>query len=270
MLKNKVKYSDGTPLTIKDVLFTYYVYLDTSYIGSSTMYSTDIIGLQAYRTQTDDENAQENLDYQMLQSAVSRRNSLVEAYKDIKKNEYNDNLVAANLRDELSYTVDDDGVRHYTLKSTMRDKIREEYPATQGSETEMGVDLAADYEYVAQTFYEELETDYSNNMGAWDTDDLRDLILNDTQMFLYAEGFIADELNDQGQWRPPANHQYRDWTDDDKERAINLVFQNKMPNEFESIITAWGTAMTVLTSSRRKHIRSIWKPTKAMCPISAA
>lgn len=246
VLKNKVKYSDGTPLTIKDVLFTYYVYLDTSYIGSSTMYSTDIIGLQAYRTQTDDENAQENLDYQMLQSAVSRRNSLVEAYKDIKKNEYNDNLVAANLRDELSYTVDDDGVRHYTLKSTMRDKIREEYPATQGSETEMGVDLAADYEYVAQTFYEELETDYSNNMGAWDTDDLRDLILNDTQMFLYAEGFIADELNDQGQWRPPANHQYRDWTDDDKERAINLVFQNKMPNEFESIITAWGTAMTVL------------------------
>ena len=126
VLKNKVKYSDGTPLTIKDVLFTYYVYLDTSYIGSSTMYSTDIIGLQAYRTQTDDENAQENLDYQMLQSAVSRRNSLVEAYKDIKKNEYNDNLVAANLRDELSYTVDDDGVRHYTLKSTMRDKIREE------------------------------------------------------------------------------------------------------------------------------------------------
>lgn len=246
VLKNKVKFSDGTPLTIKDVLFTYYVYLDTSYIGSSTMYSTDIVGLDAYRTQTEDENAQENLDYQMLRSAAARRDSLIEAYKDIRKNEYNDNLVAAGLKDQISYTLDDAGVRHYTLTSAMRDKIREQYPAVEGSETSMGVDLAADYEYVARTFYEELESDYSNNMGSWDTDDLRDLILNDTQMFLYAEGFISDELNDQGQYRPPQNHQYRDWTDADKQKAINLVFENKMPNEFETILTAWGTAMTAL------------------------
>lgn len=246
VLKNKVKYSDGTPLTMKDVLFTYYVYLDTSYIGSSTMYSTDIIGLQAYRTQTEDENAQENLDNQMMQSAVQRRSALVEAYKDIKLNDYNDNLTAAGLKDEMTVTVDADGVRHYSLKSAMRDKIREQYPATEDTEYEKGLDLAADYEYVAQTFYEELETDYSNNMGAWDTDDLRDLILNDTQMFLYAEGFIQDELNDQGQWRPSKDHQYRDWTDDRKDEAIRMVFTNKMPVEFESIVTEWATAMTVL------------------------
>ena len=245
VLKNQVKFSDGTPLTIKDVLFTYYVYLDTAYIGSSTMYSTDIVGLQAYRTQTEDENAQENLDYQMLQEAAARRNSLLEAYRDIRENEYNDNLVAAGLQDKMSFTVNN-GVREYTLTSTMRDKIREYYPATPATETAMGVDLAADYEYVARTFYEELEADYSNNMGAWDTDDLRDLILNDTQMFLYAEGFIADELNDQGQYRPPMNHQYRDWTDADKDKAIRLVFENKMPDKFEEILTAWGTAMTVL------------------------
>lgn len=122
VLKNKVKFSDGTPLTMKDVLFTYYVYLDTSYIGSSTMYSTDIIGLQAYRTQTEDENAQENLDNQMMQSAVQRRSALVEAYKDIKLNDYNDNLTAAGLKDEMTVTVDADGVRHYSLKSAMRDK----------------------------------------------------------------------------------------------------------------------------------------------------
>ena len=156
VLKNKVKFSDGTPLTMKDVLFTYYVYLDTSYIGSSTMYSTDIIGLQAYRTQTEDENAQENLDNQMMQSAVQRRSALVEAYKDIKLNNYNDNLTAAGLKDEMTVTVDADGVRHYSLKSTMRDKIREQYPATEDTEYEKGLDLAADYEYVAQTFYEEL------------------------------------------------------------------------------------------------------------------
>ena len=51
VIKNGIKYSDGQPLTIEDVLFNMYVYLDPVYSGSSTMYSTDIIGLKDYRTQ---------------------------------------------------------------------------------------------------------------------------------------------------------------------------------------------------------------------------
>lgn len=51
LIKNGMKFSDGKPLTIKDVLFNLYVYLDPSYMGSATIYSTDIVGLQAYRTQ---------------------------------------------------------------------------------------------------------------------------------------------------------------------------------------------------------------------------
>ncbi|MBQ4049446.1 MAG: hypothetical protein IJD07_02205 [Clostridia bacterium] len=51
LVKNGVKDSTGTPLTIKDVLFNMYVYLDPMYTGSSTMYSTDIKGLDAYRAQ---------------------------------------------------------------------------------------------------------------------------------------------------------------------------------------------------------------------------
>ena len=62
LIKNGIKFSDGTPLTIKDVLFNLYVYLDYAYTGSSTMYSTDIQGLKAYRTQdpslNDDSNTQ--------------------------------------------------------------------------------------------------------------------------------------------------------------------------------------------------------------------
>ena len=52
VLKNDVVYSDGHPMTMEDVLFNLYVYLDPVYTGSSTMYSTDIVGLQDYRTQT--------------------------------------------------------------------------------------------------------------------------------------------------------------------------------------------------------------------------
>lgn len=49
LIKNGMKFSDGTPLTIKDVLFNFYVYLDPVYTGSNTMYSVDIQGLKAYQ-----------------------------------------------------------------------------------------------------------------------------------------------------------------------------------------------------------------------------
>ena len=52
VLKNGIKFSDGQPLTMEDVLFNYYVYLDPVYTGSNTLYSTDILGLSEYRTQT--------------------------------------------------------------------------------------------------------------------------------------------------------------------------------------------------------------------------
>ena len=57
IIKNGMKFSDGVDLTIKDVLFNLYVYLDPSYMGSATIYSTDIQGLKAYREQ--DPNAQD-------------------------------------------------------------------------------------------------------------------------------------------------------------------------------------------------------------------
>lgn len=58
VIKNGIKFSDGTPLTIRDVLFNLYVYLDPAYTGNATIYSTDIVGLTAYRTQgeVDDES----------------------------------------------------------------------------------------------------------------------------------------------------------------------------------------------------------------------
>ncbi len=55
VIKNGMKFSDGQPLTIKDVLFSLYVYLDPAYTGSATLYSVDIQGMNAYRNQ--DKNA---------------------------------------------------------------------------------------------------------------------------------------------------------------------------------------------------------------------
>ena len=51
IIKNGIKFSNGSALTIDDVLFNLYVYLDPAYMGSATIYSTDIVGLKAYRAQ---------------------------------------------------------------------------------------------------------------------------------------------------------------------------------------------------------------------------
>ncbi len=51
LVKNGIKDSTGADLTIKDVIFNTYVYLDPMYTGSATMYSTDIKGLNPYRAQ---------------------------------------------------------------------------------------------------------------------------------------------------------------------------------------------------------------------------
>ncbi len=51
-LRRGMKFSDGEPVTADDVIFTYYTYLDPSYVGSTTLNSYKIIGLKDYQTQT--------------------------------------------------------------------------------------------------------------------------------------------------------------------------------------------------------------------------
>lgn len=53
-IRDDIKFSDGSALTADDIIFSYYVYCDPSYDGSSTVYSVPIVGLQNYRTQTTD------------------------------------------------------------------------------------------------------------------------------------------------------------------------------------------------------------------------
>lgn len=49
VLKNNLKYANGDALTLKDVLFSHYVYLDTNYIGGETLYALNIKGVKEFR-----------------------------------------------------------------------------------------------------------------------------------------------------------------------------------------------------------------------------
>ncbi|NMA95665.1 MAG: ABC transporter substrate-binding protein [Clostridiales bacterium] len=52
VLKNGIEFSDGEPVTAKDVLFSMYVLSDPMYDGSSTFYTMNIEGIDEYRHQT--------------------------------------------------------------------------------------------------------------------------------------------------------------------------------------------------------------------------
>ena len=54
-IRDDVKFSDGELMTADDIIFSYYVYADPSYSGSTTLYSVPIIGINDYRTQTTSE-----------------------------------------------------------------------------------------------------------------------------------------------------------------------------------------------------------------------
>ncbi|MDE6613681.1 MAG: hypothetical protein K2K28_03925, partial [Clostridia bacterium] len=81
VIKDGIKFSDGTPLTINDVLFNFYVYLDPAYTGSATMYSTDIQGLKAYRAQRpglSDTSTDSSLETKFLNDARLRIEALID------------------------------------------------------------------------------------------------------------------------------------------------------------------------------------------------
>lgn len=49
-MRDDLKFSDGTPIDIDDVIFSMYVYADPTYDGSTTLYSQPIQGMEEYRS----------------------------------------------------------------------------------------------------------------------------------------------------------------------------------------------------------------------------
>ncbi len=124
VIKNGIKFSDGTPLTIKDVLFNLYVYLDPSYMGSATMYSTDIVGLKKYRAQDPDlvenEFDESSMNKTFLGTAISRRDDML-AYLD-------NDPSTTYLRTETQIKEDIE-----LLKELFREEVESDWTMSQGS-----------------------------------------------------------------------------------------------------------------------------------------
>lgn len=229
VLKNNVRFSNGSYMTIKDVLFNLYVYLDPAYTGSSTIYSTEIVGLAEYRTQKATEKEQQNFNKQFETEASSRVSALAEACDyilDDHKEEFG-NDSSENVEILLKY-------------------LEEEY-ATTGEPYTHVVD---DYKRAEVLFKEELENDYSNSIDSYedtvftdeDGKDYKGLFTTDVEMFLYNEGCITWNRKDKKLESSLTNNpkSLKDWT---KEQAINTVYEINIPDNISEIVQYWNTSV---------------------------
>lgn len=225
VLKNNVRFSNNTPLTIKDVLFNLYVYLDPVYTGSSTIYSTDIVGLKEYQTQTRDENEQKNFDEQFRIIAETRKQALVDAIGEIKDDHKDEDLTEEVFKEYLN---------EYTTKS------------------EYYQNVLSDYEKTVALFKEEIESDYINSMGTADeikfTDDNNntydDLLSTDVEAFLYNYGYIYWSKKD-GKLYSSLENDLSKFKNYSKEDAINKVLYDKIPTAVDEIAIAWNSGIAL-------------------------
>lgn len=224
VLKNNVKFSNGSQLTIKDVLFNLYVYLDPVYTGSSTIYSTDIVGLKEYRTQTADEKEQESYMLQFQIAAAARKNALSTAARDIF--------------DENDFVG---GVDHF--KQLLTEYAKE-------NATENFANIVKDFEKVCALFKEELETDFSNSIDSYESIVFSDengkvyknLLTTDVEVFLYNEGYLTWNKKE-GKLQSSFVNNTDDLKTWEKDYAIQQIVADKLPDDIEEIIGYWNTGI---------------------------
>lgn len=84
-LKENLVFSDGEPITIDDLIFTYHVLADPSYDGSSIFSTLDIVGMKEYYYDTEN--------YSQILKAIENRYSL----EKISQKDYISYLVDTNI-----------------------------------------------------------------------------------------------------------------------------------------------------------------------------
>ncbi len=225
VLKNDLKFSDGSPLTIKDVLFNLYVYLDPVYTGSSTIYSTDIVGLKAYRSNTRDENEQDSFRDQFEIKAESRIDALLDTVSEAKE----------RISDGLVDNVYDGMV---------------EYLAEMAGKTAYA-HVMDDYTKATEFFKEELATDFSNSMDSYSEMKFYDenkkvyenMFTTDVEVFLYNEGYITWNKKEAKMYCS-AKNDYKDvrgWTKKRKNLKHHMVisgFSNFYCDRYQDMMRA--------------------------------
>ena len=244
VIKNGIKFSDGHPLTIEDVMFNLYVYLDPVYTGSNTMYSTDIVGLQDYRTQvlgSDSTNTDDTISQNATSRAKNRINELINLYMAVGKTQTQGSYSA-------SYNQMIDAINTHSLSSGYKEAVSNDVASVTVDQ------LKADYEKALQYFKDELNTDYTSAKEAYLEEPYKSTgEFDEVTSFMYAEGYVSieyekDENNkDIKSQIKKVTRLYNPDVVKDKESAIKYVYDSKVEQELHMILMYWATAQKLMT-----------------------
>ena len=180
VLKNGIKFSDGHPLTMEDVLFNYYVYLDPVYTGSNTLYSTDILGLAEYRTQTVGSGAEDGDN--MISSEANNRASI----RILELISLFQQQIKASTTKEVGYEAMKDAISDHKVSSGYASAIDVD-PSKVSNKN-----LLEDYEYALKLFKEELESDYTSAQESYKDAPYKDFkeFEDEVFCFMFTEGYV--------------------------------------------------------------------------------
>lgn len=242
VLKNGIKYSDGHPLTMEDVLFNYYVYLDPVYTGSNTLYSTDILGLNEYRTQTVGSSSNDG-DELIASQAASRAEARILELVNL----FNAELKGSSTQ-EVSYEDMKAAIMAHNVSSGYKSAIDTDTSKVNSQ------NLLDDYERALELFKEELGTDYTSAQESYvDAPyDKFEEFKDEVFCFMFSEGYVdvkyaegADGKVD----RTTIEKLTPSYPDSikDKDAAIDYVFNDKISRELNLILSYWATATTLTT-----------------------
>ena len=236
VLKNGIKFSDGHPLTMEDVLFNYYVYLDPVYTGSNTLYSTDILGLAEYRTQTVGSSSDDSDDLiasQAATRAAARINELV--------NLFNSELKASSTK-EVGYEAMKAAIAAHSVSSGYQSAI------SNNADEVTSTTLLMDYENTLKLFKEELEDDYTSAQESYTDEPYKshEEFKNDIFRFMYTEGYVEVEYAEDAEGKKDRTKiqsltpLYPD-SITTKEAAIDYIYNDKIARELHLILYYWAT-----------------------------
>ncbi|MBR2343742.1 MAG: hypothetical protein IKA64_05755 [Clostridia bacterium] len=193
VIKNGILFSDGHPLTIEDVLFNLYLYLDPVYTGSATIYSTAIKGLTAYRKQdpsAKDDDDSDNYADQAYANAEARLMELIQLYMDTAA------VVGGGGSVSYSTTIEamKEAIKNHSTSYDYDSAIMTDKQMDDGS-VDANAQLLKDYENALKKFKEELYSDYESAKDAFTEEpykshpEFKDPIF----CFFFAEGYVSVE-----------------------------------------------------------------------------
>ncbi len=259
VLKNGIKFSDGHPLTMEDVLFNLYVYLDPVYTGSATIYSTDIKGLTAYRYQTPGVDSDDKENENLINSSASayaqaRLSTLINLYWSTNKT-----LNPGATSNNVTYDQMVAAIKGHNIQSDVGYLNAVAVPEEQSKVTYES--LLADYELALKYFKEELENDYKSAKDSYTEDPYKshDEFKDEVFCFMFAEGLVTPKYakiegtnKDDKSKIIGFEYGYNQDAIKTKEAAIDKVYNDTVTKNLDIILTLWGTAAKLNTDFTAK------------------